>query len=375
MRNVVLGAGAGVACGMLAASGALAAVDGTIAPGEYPTVLGVQTTGTGFGNNESELNACFAGMGVGGVLRVGLTGNLQDNGNAFVVFLDTRPGGCVETVLPGGFGQTGSFGGQAVDDWGTDVDGGPDVWPTPGGGSVLPAWFNPDLAIAFSRAGSTYYVNVIDMTAANDTTNPMVDRYFGSNEITENLGASLLMANPLGPGSITSAFSPASNAAGVNGLGDVPGDPLSATFGLEFEVSPEVLGLQGGQIRLMAFITNGGGDYLSNQFLPPLGPEAGNLGPAGDPVLGEPLFDARQHPGLGFMNLIVTCPADIDDGTSTGTPGGGVDITDLLYFLREFELGNIAAADLDNGSGTGTPDGGVDVNDLLYFLSHFEQGC
>jgi hypothetical protein len=32
-------------------------------------------------------------------------------------------------------------------------------------------------------------------------------------------------------------------------------------------------------------------------------------------------------------------------------------------------------ADLDNGSGTGTPDGGVDINDLLYFLVRFEGGC
>jgi probable HAF family extracellular repeat protein len=32
-------------------------------------------------------------------------------------------------------------------------------------------------------------------------------------------------------------------------------------------------------------------------------------------------------------------------------------------------------ADLDNGSGNGTPDGGVDISDLLYFLARFEVGC
>lgn len=68
------------------------------------------------------------------------------------------------------------------------------------------------------------------------------------------------------------------------------------------------------------------------------------------------------------------CPADLDNGSGTGTPDGGVDINDLLFFLSKFEAGNIAA-DLDNGSGTGTPDGGVDVNDLLFFLTHFESGC
>jgi hypothetical protein len=69
-----------------------------------------------------------------------------------------------------------------------------------------------------------------------------------------------------------------------------------------------------------------------------------------------------------------SCAADLDDGSGNGTPDGGVDINDLLYFLGAFETGT-EAADLDNGSGTGTPDGGVDINDLLYFLLRFEAGC
>ncbi len=68
------------------------------------------------------------------------------------------------------------------------------------------------------------------------------------------------------------------------------------------------------------------------------------------------------------------CVADVDNGSGTGTPDGGVDISDLLYYLTLFDAGNIAA-DLDNGSGTGTPDGGVDISDLLYFLVRFDLGC
>jgi lysophospholipase L1-like esterase len=71
----------------------------------------------------------------------------------------------------------------------------------------------------------------------------------------------------------------------------------------------------------------------------------------------------------------VFCPSDLDDGTGTGTPDGGTDVNDLLYFLAKFEAGSINDADLDDGTGTGTPDGGVDINDLLYFLQHFESGC
>ena len=69
-----------------------------------------------------------------------------------------------------------------------------------------------------------------------------------------------------------------------------------------------------------------------------------------------------------------SCPADLDDGSGTGSPDGGIDINDLLYFLSAFEQGS-GSADLDDGTGTGSPDGGVDINDLLFFLSHFEEGC
>jgi hypothetical protein len=69
-----------------------------------------------------------------------------------------------------------------------------------------------------------------------------------------------------------------------------------------------------------------------------------------------------------------TCVADVDDGTGTGTPDGGVTIDDLLYYLGTFEAG-VIEADVDDGTGTGTPDGGVTIDDLLYYLLRFEAGC
>ncbi len=68
------------------------------------------------------------------------------------------------------------------------------------------------------------------------------------------------------------------------------------------------------------------------------------------------------------------CVADVDDGSGTGTPDGGVTIDDLIYFLGLFEAGDIDA-DVDDGSGTGTPDGGVTIDDLIYYLTRFEAGC
>ncbi|MGD9791596.1 MAG: PQQ-dependent sugar dehydrogenase [Phycisphaerales bacterium] len=71
---------------------------------------------------------------------------------------------------------------------------------------------------------------------------------------------------------------------------------------------------------------------------------------------------------------IPVCVADLDDGTGTGTPDGGVTIDDLLYYITIFGQGSVAS-DVDDGSGTGTPDGGVTIDDLLYFLVRFSAGC
>lgn len=77
---------------------------------------------------------------------------------------------------------------------------------------------------------------------------------------------------------------------------------------------------------------------------------------------------ARWEPG------IPDCVADVDDGSGTGTPDGGVTIDDLLFYLSIFGQGDVRA-DIDNGTGTGTTDGGVTIDDLLYYLARFGQGC
>jgi len=78
----------------------------------------------------------------------------------------------------------------------------------------------------------------------------------------------------------------------------------------------------------------------------------------------------------GSGNLIITpaCPADIAGGGGPGADGG-VDVSDLLYFLSCFEGGALCADVDDDGVDPGVPNGGVDINDLLFFLAHFEAGC
>jgi len=95
-------------------------------------------------------------------------------------------------------------------------------------------------------------------------------------------------------------------------------------------------------------------------------------------VLGGQTYTIRVGGGQGTGNLRIgapaTCIADMDDGSGTGTPDGGVTIDDLLYYLGVFADG-AARADVDDGSGSGTPDGGVTIDDLLYYLTRYEGGC
>lgn len=87
-------------------------------------------------------------------------------------------------------------------------------------------------------------------------------------------------------------------------------------------------------------------------------------------------FDTGSALGhyVGQNYLQPRCLADIDDGSGSGMPDGGITIDDLLFFLSAFMEGS-PFADVDDGSLSGTRDGGITVDDLLFFLHHFEQGC
>ncbi|HUK84065.1 MAG TPA: hypothetical protein VLZ12_15700, partial [Verrucomicrobiae bacterium] len=66
-------------------------VDGTL-DGAYGGAIAVQTVQTGFGDNQSELDAGYATID-SGRLYIMLTGNIENNGNKLEVFIDSKPGG------------------------------------------------------------------------------------------------------------------------------------------------------------------------------------------------------------------------------------------------------------------------------------------
>ncbi len=68
------------------------------------------------------------------------------------------------------------------------------------------------------------------------------------------------------------------------------------------------------------------------------------------------------------------CPADLDDGSGTGSCDDLVTIDDLLFFLQAYAEGD-ARADLTGDGSTVRPDGGVTIEDLTLFLARYLAGC
>jgi hypothetical protein len=310
MRHLAIFAVIGMTA--LVSSPLLAAVNGKNDIGDgYGSPHAIQDTPTGFGDNLSELNAAFAALDAAGNLSLLLTGNLEGNGNALVIFIDSRAGGGIASHLGDGSGVLGSVGGARTDDWGTDIDGDLGVNPTPGGGSILDPGFDPDVAIEIN-IGGVYYTNVIDLTISNV---PDFDKdiYLGQHNLGSTSATQPYMRSDLDTarghgGMIEHAFDN-SNVAGVLGydFGAAPGplgDPLTATTGYEARFSAEFLANDGQPIRIMAFITNGDGGHVSNQFLGEAGLGGGiNPGGPGD-FGGLPLFDARLYVGNQFFTVV-----------------------------------------------------------------------
>lgn len=93
-----------------------------------------------------------------------------------------------------------------------------------------------------------------------------------------------------------------------------------------------------------------------------------------DPSTVDSGMGAAPIIDMGAYEFVARCMADLDDGSGTGAPDGGVTIDDLLFYLLAFESGS-GDADVDDGTFTGMPDGGVTIDDLLYFLARFDAGC
>jgi hypothetical protein len=114
--------------------------------------------------------------------------------------------------------------------------------------------------------------------------------------------------------------------------------------------------------------TGGGDSWIGNYSM------MGTIGQH-DSQNGAFIGDYTMSGGFWVPGVMTDqCPADVDDGSGTGTRDGGVGIEDLLYYLALYDAGDWRA-DVDDGTDTGTYDGGVGIEDLLYYLARYDAGC
>ena len=245
--------------------------------------------------NGSELDALFV-QNDATKLYLGITGNLEANGNTWVILLQTTPTGSGTNILYEN----------------TDVTS----WPKPLRGmnsDRMDIGFQPDFAIVLQRNGGFYSAQLVDLldlppgvTVTNltfDATHPPgLNAYVGDN--TNAFGVSSNVADDTAPGMAMGMTVQQENA-------------LTATRGVQFSIDRNSLrhGMDpapadGANILVSALLVNNGGGgaiptrYYSTQFLPPIaGGTFGNAqqpAPPGRPTTFIDLSNETIAPGSQF---------------------------------------------------------------------------
>ncbi|MEO0964263.1 MAG: PEP-CTERM sorting domain-containing protein [Planctomycetota bacterium] len=218
-------------------------VDGVNTAAEYGPALSTQSIGTGFGDNFNELDEAF-GNTDDGTVNLLVTGNLETNGNRFVLLIDTGDNGGAATVPASG------------DNFDQNLVAG-DTFDVA-----------PEYMLFIAESFGNLFASLRDLT--NDT---------------EVVGVGLgSVADFNTNGGVTSgSFGGLSvawdntNTGGVGGDAGVADSGAGATAGFEFSLDPSLLGNPTDDLNVTALIVASSGFY-SNQFLGPLPETTGNLG-------------------------------------------------------------------------------------------------
>ena len=284
----------------LAGNSAIAqSVNGTI-DAAYGAPLSVQNTQTGFGKsvngaldnaNGSELDAGY-GVIKGGVLYVGLAGNLESNFNKLDLFFQTGVGG--QNVLRN-------------DNANVDFNGLNRM-----AGLTFKSGFAPNYYLGVTNGGSpvTVYSNYAELNAAGSGNG----YYLGS--ATPGSGA---VSGGTNPYNIQIGLNN-SNTAGVGaGMGTDPGNGVSVHTGLTLGIPLAALGNPTGPISVFGFVNGSGHDFLSNQVL-------GGIG--GGDNIGEP-SNANFNNYGAFANPFVVPAAVPEPSALTLALSGGIALLGL----------------------------------------------
>ncbi len=284
-------------------------VDGTRDAG-YPAALSTQTATTGFGDsnlglvdgaNGSELDNFHAAID-GGVLYLFFGGNLESNFNKFELFIDANAGG------------QNQIRGDNVD---VDFNGLNRLGTTGiGDGLLFDPCFTSDFYVTTTCGGTptTMYANIAQMLTLGGGTGGYIGQGLPGTVPIDSVkyGVKLAINN--------------SNIAGVGADGGST-DGSAVETGIEIAIPLLLLGYDPStqqNIRVCAAINGGGHDWLSNQFIAPLGLSAN---------LAEPrLVNLALIEGNQFATIIVdanepdcpveppACPSDLNgDGVTDGS--------------------------------------------------------
>lgn len=385
LRRLILGSGALLA--LPAAGVAAIVIDGQNIPTDFgaSALVASQLWQTGFGNDTdggqfgggSELDQMFI-KNDGTYLYLGITGNLENNGNCIIIFIDKNGGAVTNGANPM---YTQAFG-QPIANLPRNLTGIP--FGQGFNGEVFDAGFSPTNAIVInggSPVGSqirTYYaVNWVSFADANGAdplahTNQVAGIMTAGNPTASGpsgtLGTFLSTGNP---GILAAADN--SNDFGVDGA--FPSNawttnPNTATKGFEFAIPLSLLGATpGSQICLMAIVSGDSG-YKSNQILPAPDVAApfNNLGSVAD------FSDFNNLAGNQYLCYTIAaagCPGgnQCDNGDLNGDCQ--VNLTDLATLLANFGTGSGAT----RAQGDLNGDGAVNLTDLATMLAVFGANC
>lgn len=358
-------------------------IDGQNIPAEFGAAnrLATQRFQTGFGDHTDPTTSFGSGLELDALyvtndntyLYIGLTGNLENNGNSIMVFIDKNGSGTSDGANPL---YTQLFGGP--------IDSLPRLLAgNPGSGLnnvTFDTGFSPNYCLSWSGGspvGSqlrTYYlVNWTQLAIGGD-------QYNHSNTIagmiTDGIpnaaGPFGTLGNFLSTGSLgILGASDNTNSLGVEG-GSPPGlaanDPNTATKGFEFAIPLSLIGnpAVGSSICLFAIGSSSDG-YMSNQILP-TDTTATTFNNIGNPPFDFTTVNGNQY-ACYTIAATTGCP---HVGCSCVDTNGDckVDLSDLGTLLSHFGQ---SGANLpgDCASPTGT----IDLGDLALMLSKYGLNC
>ncbi len=276
-----------------------------------------------FDDNITELNELFVAPETAGV-RIGLTGNLAQDGTALVLLIDSVAGGQ-----------------NTLDTTGND--------PPPAGllqltGTTLDTGFAPDRMLWINAFGGGLFVDLLTLQANQ----PATKRYIGQNTVNSGSGTLVGGDNPEG---IRLALDN-TNTLGITGT--TATDPSSASTGFEAIIPWETLGLTPGAcggLGVQASVVFTSGQW-SGQSLPPI--------PVGVVLPVAPAFP--NVAGDQFVRLPYGSPADLAE------PYGSLTFADITAFLDAF-------TDKDPRADLASPPGVYTFADIAAFLDAFVRGC